>query len=279
MTAAQWLSAATQRLAHSGSQDPGPDAEWILQWATGKSRQQLIMDTDTPLPSPVLTRCEEALSRREMGEPVQYITGEAYFFGRRFLCDSRALIPRMDTELLCETARMHIPPGRRTLLEMCTGSGIVAVTMALERPLCAVTATDLSPDALSLAKENARLHSASVRFLQGDLFAPVQGQVFDAILVNPPYLTREEMHSIPRELCCEPAMALFGGEDGLDFYRRIAREAAAHIVPGGFLAVEIGATQAEAVCALVQGALPVSAMGVERDLQGLPRLVWVHVKQ
>ncbi|MDO4739231.1 MAG: peptide chain release factor N(5)-glutamine methyltransferase [Eubacteriales bacterium] len=277
MTIGQWLAGAQAALERSASPDPRPDAEWILLWALDTSRAQLLLRAAQPLLGEALSRAEEALAQRCEGRPLQHVLGEAWFYGRRFACDARALIPRQDTELLCETAVRHILPGRRSVLDLCTGSGVVGVTLALERPLCAVTATDLSGEALSLARENAARLGAKVRFLQGDLYAAVREERFDAILSNPPYLTGGEMRALQSEVRYDPEMALFGGEDGLEFYRRIARGAAEHLLPGGCIALEIGSAQAQQVCALLREHLPVRALGVEKDLQGLDRVVWAHL--
>lgn len=229
-----------------------------------------------PLLGEALEMARNALSRRVQGEPLQYVLGEAWFYGRRFHSDSRALIPRQDTETLCEAAILRILPGRRRVLDLCTGSGIIGITLALERPMCAVTATDLSPRALSLARENAAELGAEVDFKQGDLFEPVWGERFDTILANPPYLTGREMLALQREVRAEPQIALFGGEDGLEFYRRIAMGVQEHLLPGGTVLVEIGMTQAAAVQALFAQYLPGAQIGVIRDLQGLDRVVWVQ---
>lgn len=277
MTLGEWLRQAERVLAQSGSLDPAPDAEWILLWALDISRVQMHLRAAQPLLGEALEKAEKALEERKTGAPLQYILGEAWFYGRRFRSDSRALIPRQDTEILCETAVRHILPGRRTVLDLCTGSGIIGVTVALERPFCAVTATDLSPQALSLAKENAQLLGADVRFLQGDLYEAVGEEKFDAILSNPPYLTGGEMLKLQREVRKEPEMALFGGEDGLEFYRRIAQGAPEHLKEHGCLIVEIGSSQAQAVTQLFEQALPGAKTGVEKDLQGLDRVVWAHI--
>lgn len=277
MTIGQWLTAAQQQLACSGSPDPAPDAQWILMWATGLSRVQLGLRAAQPLLGDTLEKAEKALAERAKGRPLQHVLGEAWFYGRRFKSDARALIPRQDTEILCETAIGHILPGRRRVLDLCTGSGVVGVTVALERPMCAVTATDLSPEALSLARENAAALGAQVSFAQGDLYDAVGEERFDAILSNPPYLTGAEMQMLQNEVRSDPEMALFGGADGLVFYRRIAKGAMAHLAPHGCLVVEIGSTQAQAVLGLFREYLPVTASGVVKDLQGLDRVVWAHI--
>lgn len=276
MTAAQWLEQARGRLLISGSPDPQPDAEWILLWAMNISRVQLRLRAAEPILGETLEKAQRALERRVAGEPLQYVLGEAWFYGRRFRCDRRALIPRQDTETLCEAAILRILPGRRRVLDLCTGSGIIGVTIALERPMSAVTATDISQQALSLAMENAQENGARIDFRCGDLFEPVAGEKFDAILSNPPYLTGEEMKKMQRELHAEPQNALFGGEDGLEFYRRIAAQAPEHLLPGGVVLLEIGSAQAQDVQAMFKESMPGAQTGVLKDMQGLDRVVWAR---
>jgi len=277
VTFAQWLAGAQNALQESGSPDPAPDAQWILLWATGYSRVQLGLCAAQPLLGEVLEKAETALAERLKGRPLQHVLGEAWFYGRRFICDGRALIPRQDTEILCETAISHILPGKKAVLDLCTGSGIIGVTIALERPMCSVLATDISPDALSLAQENAHALGADIRLAQGDLYQAVGEEQFDAILSNPPYLTGGEMRSLQSEVRSDPANALYGGEDGLAFYRRIAQGAMAHLKPRGCIMLEIGSTQAQAVLGLLKEHLPVVSSGVVKDLQGLDRVVWAHI--
>ena len=191
--------------------------------------------------------------RRAAGEPLQYITGIASFFGYAFKTDRRALIPRFDTEILVEEALRRIRPGMR-ILDICTGSGCVPVTLALEsaaRGLAPgfiyIEGSDISADALSLARENAARFGLKMRFFRSDLFEKA-GRGYSIITANPPYITEEEMQALDPEVRFhEPRLALFGGRDGLDFYRRIVREAQEHLAPGGWLLMEIGSGQAAAV--------------------------------
>lgn len=277
MTIGQWLLAARERLSRSGSPDPKPDAEWTLCHVLSDDRARLRLRWDEDLPEEALSACSECLSRREAGEPLQYILGEAWFYARRFACDNRALIPRQDTETLCEAALESVPKGERLdVLDLCTGSGVLAITIALERPLSRVTGADISERALSLAAENAVALSADVELLAGDLFLPVCGRRFHRIVCNPPYLTAMDMRSLQREVRLEPENALFGGEDGLAFYRRVARDAPSHLLEGGELFLEIGRDQAEAVRDLLAERSAFSDIAVIRDLNGWDRVIRAH---
>ena len=277
MTAREWLLSARLRLTASGSPDPGPDAEWLLMHVLGAERAALRARALDELPAEALERAERLLHERETGEPLQYVLGETWFYGRRFRCDRRALIPRQDTETLCEAALMRIShaPGTK-VLDLCTGTGTIAITIALERPRADVTGTDLSPDALALAAENADELGARVAWREGDLWDALPGGRFDCIVANPPYLSAQDMLALQREVRCEPAMALFGGADGLDFYRRIAAGLAEHLLPGGSALVEIGWNQASAVTGMIREGLPDCEAGVLQDLNGLDRVVWAR---
>lgn len=253
---------------------PSPDADWdaraLLADAMGAERTALARRLADEVPAAQAEAFFAAVRRRAAGEPLQYVLGRAWFMGLPFVVDGRALIPRQDTELLCEAAlEQGRRLGARTALDLCTGTGAVAVALARLGGL-AVTATDISAGALALARENARQNEVSLALYEGDLFdALPAGLRFPLITCNPPYLTAQEMENLQPEVRREPALALFGGADGLDFYRRLAGEAPARLVPGGALLMEIGSAQGEAVCALFSGWNP----KILRDLNGLDRVV------
>ena len=262
------LRAAENRLG--AVPDPRLDAEYLLAEVLGVSRLALLMDKGRELTEKEAAAFEGLLSRREKREPLQYILGSQSFMGFLFKTDPRALIPRNDTEALCEEALRHLAPGHLAL-DLCTGSGALAIAMQKLCPRARVTGTDISPQALSLARENAEALGAPVRFLQGDLFAPVAEERFHLIVSNPPYIPEGLRGRLQSEVEKEPSLALFGGADGLDFYRRIAREAPPRLLPRGRLCLEIGDGQAEAVSALLAEAF--EEISTSKDLSGLPRVV------
>lgn len=268
MLVADALNRAEKRLRDIP--DPRLDAEYLLAETLGLSRLSLLMEKGRALTPREEAVYEGLLQRREAREPLQYILGNQPFMGFSLKTDARALIPRFDTEILCEEALSHLSGGMR-VLDLCTGSGALAIAIKRLRPACSVTATDLSGDALALARENARSLGADIRFLQGDLFAPVAGEKFDLIVSNPPYIPDSLRGKLQQEVQQEPEMALFAGPDGLAFYRRIAREAAAHLLPGGWLCLEIGDDQGETVPALLQESF--RRVHMLRDLNHLPRVV------
>ena len=212
-----------------------------------------------------------AVARRLKGEPLQYILGEWEFMGLPFFVGPGALIPRQDTETLCEAALgwLKTRPGAR-VLDLCCGTGCIGVSLS-KLGGARVSFADVSSEAMALAKRNAQHNGVDGEFYESDLLDSVPG-VYDLITCNPPYLTAAEMENCQKELTFEPALALFGGEDGLDFYRRLAAEWAAHVAPGGLLLLEIGHAQGAAVQELFPGAK------IMKDICGLDRVAWAERK-
>lgn len=248
--------------------DPRLDAEYLLAEVLGMPRLSLLLDKRRELTEQEKTAYEALIARRKQREPLQYILGSQSFMGFCFKTDPRALIPRNDTEALCEEALRHIRAGSR-VLDLCTGTGALAIAIQKLRPGARVTAADISGEALALARENAETLHANVRFVQGDLFAPAAEEQFDVIVSNPPYIPDALRGQLQPEVEQEPPLALFAGADGLDFYRRIAAEAPAHLTAGGWLLLETGDGEADAVAALLQEAF--EEIRVFFDLSGLPR--------
>lgn len=264
------LSEAAARLAAAGVPDAALDAEYLLAEVLHCPRLSLRLEKARALTEAQTQAYEALLSRREAREPLQYILGTQPFMGFSLRVDARALIPRNDTETLCEQALFRLRPGQRAL-DLCTGTGALAIAMKKRCPGAAIVATDISGDALSLARENAAALGAEVRFVQGDLFAPVAGERFELIVSNPPYIPEGLRGRLQAEVNREPELALFAGADGLDFYRRIAADAPGHLQAGGWLLLEIGDTQYDDVAALLAGAF--TGVSLVRDMSGLPRVV------
>jgi release factor glutamine methyltransferase len=212
------------------------------------------------------------VKRRGAREPLQHVLGTAEFHGRTFACDKRALVPRPETEQLVELA-LEIAKDKpaATILDIGTGSGVIALTIALELPSATLHATDLSPDALALAAENATRHALTDRlvFHQADLFPPDDAR-FDLIIANLPYIPAEEIASLSPEVRHDPASALDGGADGLDLIRRLIETAPDRLAPGGALLLEIGLGQADAVNTLLS-ARKFRDISVRPDYQNIPR--------
>jgi release factor glutamine methyltransferase len=257
------------------------DAELLLLHVTGLTRADLLTHPERELTERQMQHYAAAIARRAQNEPLQHITGTQEFFGRSFIVNRLVLVPRPETEHLVEAALAIRPePGRirpLRILDIGTGSGILAITFALELPDASVTATDLSLEALAVAQANARNLIAAeraatdrIRFVQSDLFAALAGECFDCIVSNPPYVaTSEVLESEVRDY--EPATALYAGEDGLAVYRRLIPEAFEHLEPGGHLLLEIGHGQRDAIGDLLRAS---GFGGVEfiDDLQRIPRV-------
>lgn len=268
---ASLLAAATERLKASGCDTPALDARLLLQAAAGISREDLILGPDRTLAPDQHAAFEGFIARRERHEPVSRILGEREFYGRVFRVTPDTLDPRPDTETLIDAALGLMPPAGR-LLDLGTGTGAIAITLLAERPEASGLATDLSPAALAVARDNATRLGVAERLglAEGGWFAPVAGR-FDIILSNPPYIPAGNIAALDPEVRnFDPALALAGGADGLDPYRIISSAAAAHLAAGGHVLVEIGAGQAEDVAALFAAA-GFRAAGRFRDLGGHER--------
>ena len=256
--------------------DPRLDAEYLLAEALGVSRLEMLLSKQRELTDAERAAYAALVERRAGREPLQYILGTQPFMGFPFRADKRALIPRNDTEALCQAALTALRPGDRAL-DLCTGSGALAVALKKLCPGASVTASDISADALALAKENAKALGADVRFVRGDLFSPVENERFDLIVSNPPYIPDGFRGRLQAEVEREPALALFAGPDGLDFYRRIICEAPLYLTPRGLLFLETGDGEAEAVAALLRRDF--EDIRFKNDLNGLPRVVSARIKE
>ena len=248
---ARLLGQAAQRLTAAGCETPVLDARLLLQAAAGISREYLILGPDRPLTPGQRASYDSFITRRERHEPVSRILGEREFYGRVFKVTPDTLDPRPDTETVIEAALAVMPRGAQ-LLDLGTGTGAIAVTLLAERPDASGVATDLSEQALTVARANAERAGVSQRltFLMGSWFEPVRGR-FDIIVSNPPYIPADEIAELsPDVRNFDPRLALVGGADGLDPYRAIASRAASHLAAGGHVLVEIGAGQAGDVQAI-----------------------------
>jgi release factor glutamine methyltransferase len=231
------------------------DARLLLEHVCGATRADLIAHPERAMTPAQASRFEERVSRRAAGEPLAYLVGSAWFCGLEFSVDPAVLIPRPETELLVDLAAERASAqDRPRIADLGTGSGIVAITLARRCPHARVTATDVSAVALGVARANATRHGAVVRFLEGDWYAPLDGERFDLIVSNPPYVADGDPHLVLDGLPFEPRGALVAGGDGLACIRRVAAGAAQHLESGGWLLLEHGYDQAAAVRALLRAA-------------------------
>ena len=276
MTVREALSAGKEILERASVEEAALDARLLLEFTAGLTCSDVLIKGAEPLTKEQEEAYRAALSRRAKREPLQHITGSVSFMGIEIRCDGRALIPRQETELLAEQAIRLSEAANKpcmSVLDLCTGTGCIAVALALSGRFTAVTAADVSGEALELAALNIAQNKASVALKQGDLFDAVPGERFDMIVSNPPYISAEEMDQLmPEVRDHDPHLALSGGSDGLDFYRRIAAEAPRHLNPGGRILLEIGAGQGKAVSALLKEN-GFTEICILQDYSGLDRIV------
>lgn len=279
MTINEWLRNAREALVVSGCPDPDIDARWIAEDVLGMSRTELKFQGDKTLSPEILNALNSGLERRKNGEPVQYILENADFMGLKFYVDKRVLIPRQDTETLVEAAIAALMSMKNpAVLDMCTGSGAIGLSIKSLVPAANVTLTDISKDALDVARTNAKALNTDVILRHGDLFEAVGKEHFDLIASNPPYIPWADMAELQREVMHEPALALNGGQDGLDLYRRIAAGASDHLNPGGLIYLEVGIGEAEDVLSLLYQNIDCAEAGIIKDLCGVERVVWARRK-
>jgi release factor glutamine methyltransferase len=241
------LNWTKEHLAAKGVENARLEAEWMLCAATGLDRMGLYLNFEKPLNEAELGAFRAMVARRAKREPLQYILGSQEFHGLEFEVTPDVLIPRHDTETLVAEA-LRLMPGARSVLDIGTGSGCIAVALAKELPAAAVTATDLSEAALAVARRNAARNGVTIEFLAGSLLEPVVGRRFDMIVSNPPYIPAADIEALEPEVRdYEPRGALDGGADGLDAYRELIPAALTCLNPGGWILVEIGIGQSEAV--------------------------------
>jgi release factor glutamine methyltransferase len=255
------------------------DAVFLLAHAGGVTRAEMLAHRERELAADVAERFAELVERRAHGEPLAYVTGEAGFYGRMFNVDARVLVPRPETELAVEWAVRHLRAiGREggSAADVGTGSGAIAVTLASELPGLNVYASDVSQDALAVARRNAAKNEVfqHVTFLHGDLAEPLLAYApFDCVIANLPYVPAAECAAAPDPVAFEPLLARDGGEDGLDAYRRFVRDLPALIAPRGMAILEAAPANTEALARLVRDALPGAGVETVADYAGLDRLV------
>ncbi len=217
----------------------------LLEELTGKEWDELLLNPGLELTEEVETKLILLLECRKNGEPLQYLIGKWWFYGLELELPKPVLIPRPETELLVEQVLAFVKAGDR-VLDLCTGSGAIALALAMHAKETEFVATDISEDAVLVAEHNRMLFdAANVSIIQGNLYEAVGDERFHIIVSNPPYISTEDMKTLDRELSFEPHLALWGGDDGLDFYRKIVRQAPEHLLPGGRIFLEIGHDQGE----------------------------------
>lgn len=271
LTVAEALEKGKQALERDEVDSPRLTAEVLLSHVIGRERSFLFGHPEYQMASSEAARWREALQQRCEGKPTQYITGWQEFYGLEFRVTPDVLIPRPETELLVEEALARASEGSR-LLDIGTGSGCIAVCIKENRPRCEVFAGDISEKALEIARGNARRLGAQVSFVQMDLAEAAAAEICDLVVCNPPYVPLKHLTGLQRELRYEPPRALFGGEDGLDGYRRLVPSASRVLRSGGWLLLELGYNTRFAVEALLPPADWEQPL-VRADLAGIDRVL------
>jgi release factor glutamine methyltransferase len=267
----------TQDFAALGIATPRLDAELLLCHALGCDRVRLYMDMQRPLQSEELASVRALVVRRRAREPVAYIVGKKAFYQHELEINHDVLVPRPDTEVLVDRALEALPQTAAHALDLCTGSGAIAIAIALERAALEIDATDLSDAALAVAARNVAHHGLNerIRLHRGDLFAALpERKQYALIVANPPYVGEREWSSLAPEVTeHEPKLALLAGEDGLDVLKRLCREVCEWLAPGGTLIFEVGRGQAQVVSGLLGDAKRLEGITTHRDLAGIERVV------
>ena len=277
MTVLQILQSTTAYFKKREIESPRLTAEHLLAHSLGKKRIELYLEFERPLAEEELAPLRELVRRRGQGEPLQHLLGTVEFCGRVFKCDQRALVPRPETEelieLIIQAAGNHHPS---TILDVGTGSGVIALSLAAKFLEAQVHAIDVSNEALALARENAeRLGlSGRVQFTKNDLLANLSER-FDLIAANLPYVSMQDRQSLSREVLRDPEIALFGGDHGDELIRRLIEQAQEHLHPNGLLALEIGIGQREALSELL-AQKNYHDIESKNDYAGVPRFLFAR---
>jgi release factor glutamine methyltransferase len=274
MTVLEVLQSSAEYLRKHRVDSPRLNAEHLLAFVLKQKRIELYLQFERVLTEAELAPLRDLVRRRGQGEPLQHLLGTVEFAGRTFLCDKRALVPRPETEQLVEKiadCRLQIEDCR--ILDVGTGSGVIALSLAAKFPEAKVTATDVSDEALALARENGeRLGLANVELAKADLLDGISGK-FDLIVANLPYIAGADRTTLSREVLRDPEIALFGGERGDEIVRKLIEAAPSHLAPGGLLALELGLGQADDLAALMAKE-NYHDIKTERDFAGVIRFLF-----
>lgn len=262
----------TNKLDAAGISDASVDIWLLLEHYADISKSDYLANPDMELTKVVAEQIEEAIEKRIKHIPLQHIVGQTEFMGLTFKVNENVLVPRFDTEILVDEVVKYVGDEYLNVLDMCTGSGCIAITISDMCDNVSVIASDISKEALEVAKENNQLNQTDVTFVESDLFENVEG-LFDVIVSNPPYIRTDEIENLQEEVKLhDPYFALDGGESGLDFYRRIIKDSKDHLKTNGMIFFEIGFDQAEEVSKILKEN-DYHDIVVKKDLSGLDRVV------
>jgi release factor glutamine methyltransferase len=274
MTVLEVLQSSTEYFKKRKIESPRLNAEHLLAHALGHTRMELYLEFERNLGEDELVPLREVVRRRGEGEPLQHLLGTVEFCGLTFLCDKRAMVPRPETEELVESLKSKIQNPKPEILDVGTGSGVIALSLAAEFPEANSVAIDISEDALALAQENVTKLGLinRTRFLKSDLFENMSER-FDVIVANLPYVPMNDRQSLSREVLHDPEVALFGGERGDELICRLIEQAPARLEPNGLLALEHGVSQADGLIELLKRK-NFHDIESKRDYSGIPRFIF-----
>ena len=276
MTIKELQEYGIKRLKESNIEDTILKIKLVLTSILNRPKEHLLIHADENVEEEKVKEFFQAVEKLENKIPLEYITKKREFMKLNFYVDENVLIPRPDTEILTEEVIKKCKKGK--ILDLCTGSGAIAVSLAKYIPESKVTATDISKNALKIAKKNAIENKVEVTFIESDLFDNIQEREWDAIVSNPPYIETDIINTLQPEVQKEPVIALDGGSDGLDFYRKIILNAQNYLKKDGLLALEIGYNQAKDVTQLLRGQKKYSEIEVIKDLGQNDRVVLARCK-
>ena len=276
---ARFISDKAGILAETGIDRAKVEIELILCHLLEVDRLHLYLDGSAPLTDTVIARLDEIIKRRATRYPLQYILEETWFYGRKFYVSPAVMVPAPETEVLCETAISFVREkkvAKPRILDLGVGSGVIAVTLAGELDDCSIVAVDISREVIQVARRNADELGAAdkIKFRQSDYFSSIsEGEKFDLILSNPPYVSEKEYQVLPPEVLADPKGALLAGEDGLDAIRIILREAPSYLAKGGRIMFEVGCGQGAAVADLTESDDRYQSIVIIKDLNDIDRVV------
>lgn len=254
-------------------QDSHMKASILLQYVLKQTKQELIINSKEMVETSKVNKYNNYLQKIIKGTPIQYITKHQQFMALDFYVDENVLIPQPDTEVLVEEGIKIIKEQNMEVLDLCTGSGAIAISIAHYCQNSTVTATDISQEALEVARKNANLNNVNIEFIESNLFDKLTERSFDIILSNPPYIETDIIKTLEKDVQAEPHLALDGGKDGLEFYKKILNEAHKHLKTNGYLMLEIGYNQGNAVINLEHKNLKLITKQPIKDLAGNDRVV------
>lgn len=281
MTIEEAIKKGMIELKNENIESPKLKSRLLMQFTLNKPRQYVIVHDKEKLTKEEEKKYFESIAKMRKGNPIEHITHQKEFMKLNFYVNEKVLIPRQDTEILVEEV---IEIAKRTkakkILDLCTGSGAIAVSLAKYLQNCEITATDISEDALKIARKNAKNNEVEkqITFIQSDIFTNLKKEKFDIIVSNPPYIKRKVIEKLEREVKKEPYIALEGGEDGLYFYRKIINEAYEYLKYNGFLCFEIGFDQKIDVIELIENEEKFDKIYSKKDLCGMDRIIVTQLK-